>query len=76
MVLLPENLFPKFLYEFINLFYMRWFQLKAQWKKIHDGYRRAADKREEHTRSGAAKAKLATCRHLSLLGFLYSVVSS
>ena len=55
---------------------MRWFQLKAQWKKIHDGYRRAADKREEHTRSGAAKAKLATCRHLSLLGFLYPVVSS
>ena len=55
---------------------MRWFQLKAQWKKIHDGYRRAADKREEHTRSGAAKAKLATCRHLSLLGFLYSVVNS
>ena len=44
MVLLPENLFPKFLYEFINLFYMRWFQLKAQWKKIRDGYRRAVEK--------------------------------
>ena len=23
---------------------MRWFQLKAQWKKIRDGYRRAAEK--------------------------------
>ena len=54
---------------------MHWFQLKAQWKNIHDGYRRAAEKSEEQTRSGAAKAKLSTCWHFSLLGFLHSVVS-
>ena len=33
-------------------------------------------KKEKQTRSGAAKTKLATCRHFSLLGFLHSVVSS
>ena len=33
MVLLQENLFPKFFYECINLFYMHWFQLKTHWKK-------------------------------------------
>ena len=76
MVLLPENLFPKLLYELMSLFYMHWFQLKVQWKKICDDYRRAVEKREEQTRSGTAKAKLATCRHFSLLGFLHSVVSS
>ena len=56
MVLLPENLFPKLLYEFMNLFYMHWFQLKVQWKKICDDYRGAVEKREEQTRSGTAKA--------------------
>ena len=45
-------------------------------ENIHDGCRRAVEKREEQTRSSAAKAKLATCRHFSLLGFLHSVVSS
>ena len=65
MVLLPENLSPKLLYEFMNLFYIHWFQLKDQWKKNCDGYRRAVEKREEQTRSGTAKAKLATCRHFS-----------
>ena len=49
--------------------------LKAQWTKIRDGYRRAVEKREEQTRSGAAKTKLTTCQHFSLLGFLHSVVS-
>ena len=29
-------------------------------EKIRDGYRRVVEKREEETRSGAAKAKLAT----------------
>ena len=52
---------------------MHWCQLKAQWKKIRDSYRRAAEKREKQTRSDA---KLATCRHFNLLGFLNSVVSS
>ena len=33
-------------------------------------------KKEKQTKSGAAKAKLATCRHFNLLGFLHSVVSS
>ena len=50
--------------------------LKAQWKTIRDGYRRAVEKREEQTRSSAAKTKLETCRHFSLLGNLHSVVSS
>ena len=45
MVLLPENLFPKFLYEFMNLYYIHWFQLKVQSKKIRDGYRRAVEKK-------------------------------
>ena len=76
MVPLPEIFSPKFLCEFINLSYMHWFQLKAQWKKIRDGCRRAAEKREEQTRSGAAKANSATYRHFSLPGFLNSVVSS
>ena len=52
---------------------MHWCQLKAQWKKIRDSYRRAAKKREKQTRSDA---KLATRRHFNLLGFLNSVVSS
>ena len=60
MVLLSENLFPKFLYEFLNLFYLHWFQLKVHWDKIRDGYRRALEKKEEQTRSGAVKAKLTT----------------
>ena len=60
MVLLSENLFPKFLYEFLNLFYLHWFQLKVQLDKIRDGYRQAVEKREEQTRSGALKAKLTT----------------
>ena len=42
--------------------------LKAKWH--------ATEKREEQTRLGAAKTKLATCRHFSLLGFLNSIVSS
>ena len=50
--------------------------LKAQWKKNRDGYIWAIEKREEQTRLGVAKTKLATCRHFSLLGFLHSVVSS
>ena len=50
--------------------------LKAQREKVRDGYQRAVEKREEQTRSDAAKAKLATCRHFSLLGILHSVVSS
>ena len=50
--------------------------LKAQWKKICHGYKWAVEKREKQTRSGAAKTKLATCQHFSLLGFLHSVVSS
>ena len=33
-------------------------------------------KKEDQTRSGVSKAKLATCGHLSLLGFLRSVVIS
>ena len=49
--------------------------MKAQWKKIRDGYQQAVEKREEQTRSGAATAKPATCRHFSLLGFLHSIVS-
>ena len=49
---------------------------KTQWKKIRVGYQRAVEKREEQTRSGAAKAKLASCQHFILLGFLHSVVSS
>ena len=60
MVLLSENLFPKFLYEFLNLFYLHWFQLKVQRDKIRDGYRQAVEKREEQTRSVALKAKLTT----------------
>ena len=60
MVLLSENLFPKFWYEFLNLFYLHWFQLKVQRDKIRDGYRQAVEKREEQTRSGALKAKLTT----------------
>ena len=55
---------------------MHWFQLKAHWKKIDDGYRRAVEKREEQTRSGAAEAKLTTCQHFSLLWFLHSAVNS
>ena len=39
-------------------------------------YQRAVEKREEQTRSGTAKAKLVTCQHFTLLGFLLSVVSS
>ena len=50
--------------------------LKAQWKIICHGYKWAVEKREKQTRSGAAKTKLATCQHFSLLGFLHSVVSS
>ena len=34
------------------------------------------EKRDEQTRSGPAKAKLATCRHFGSLGCLHSVVSS
>ena len=45
-------------------------------KKIDDGYRRAVEKREEQTRSGAAEAKLTTCQHFSLLWFLHSAVNS
>ena len=33
-------------------------------------------KKEDQTRSGVSKAKLATCGHFSLLGFLRSVVIS
>ena len=50
--------------------------LNVQWKIIPDGYRRTVGKREEQARSGAAEAKLATCRRFSLVGFLHSVVSS
>ena len=50
--------------------------LKSSVEKIRDGCRRAVEKREEKTRPGAAKAKLATCRHFSLFGFLSSAVSS
>ena len=50
--------------------------LKSQWKEIRDGYRRAVEKREEQTRSGAAEAKLTTCQHFSLLWFLHSAVNS
>ena len=32
---------------------MHWFQWKVQWEKIRDGYRRAVEKREEQTKSGA-----------------------
>ena len=48
------------MYEFLNLFYLHWFQLKVQRDKIRDGYRQAVEKREEQTRSGALKAKLTT----------------
>ena len=50
--------------------------LNVQWKIIPDGYRRTVRKREEQARSGAAEAKLATCRRFSLLGFSHSVVSN
>ena len=69
MVLLPENLFPIFLYESMNLFYIDWFQLKVQWKKIRDGYRQVVEKREEETRSGAAKANPATVEFLVYFDF-------
>ena len=45
-------------------------------EKIRDGYRWAVEKREEQTSSGAAKTKLASCQHFSLLRFLHSVVSN
>ena len=35
-----------------------------------------SSRKKEQTRSGATKAKLATCRDFSLLGILHSVVSS
>ena len=69
MVLLPENLFPIFLYESMNLSYIDWFQLKVQWKKICDGYRQVVEKREEETRSGAVKANLATAEFLVYFDF-------
>ena len=40
-----------------------------------NGYWRAVEKREAQTISGAAKSKLATCRHISLIRFLHLVVS-
>ena len=53
----------------MNLFYIDWFQLKVQWKKIRDGYRQVVEKREEETRSGAAKANLATVEFLVYFDF-------
>lgn len=50
--------------------------LKAEWKKVREGYRRAVEKRVDQTKSGAASTKLATCRHFNLLSFLYSTVIS
>ena len=57
MVLLPENLFPKFLYEFINLLYMHWFQLKAQLKKIRNGYRPAVEKKKKRNKQNQVLLK-------------------
>ena len=62
----------------MNLVYTHLFQLMP-WNPIEkapDGYRQAVGKREEQTRSGAAKTKFATCQHFSLLGFLHLIVSS
>ena len=79
MVLLPEIFFSKILvsiYKFVLYALDSVDALKAQWKKIRCGYQQAVVKREEQTRSGAAKAKLAACRHFSLLRLLHSLVSS
>ena len=75
MVLLPENIFSKILTRIHKFVLYASVSVESQVEKNSQWLPTSSRKREEQTRSGAAKAKLTTCWYFSLRWFLHSVVN-